>query len=483
TGGGPVGNRPTRSKDPVTGRHNNCPAQWAKTPEMKSLGYLANAKQCYCHNWAAGIAGWFCITGDRDAYEAALDSVDQNFDTQARAFRKRPGKTWNVSRPFTRSCRLTNAARLIAPNDEFVKQASDFLAAVWLQRPIKEPRGLVTPAVRKLDMLKFEYEKYVGEQGMKKLREEGVIIDQQNGALTDFATGARWHPIIYPHQWMYPPLSRAFECYYRLTGNEDALDWMIAYGQGVAHLFHQDDHYVLHRMFMIDFPKKGVHRDYASWTAPDNKRSKGIKISGYLQRFHPDIPARAYQYTGEELLRKRAYWLWNGGSHRRYQATDMSRLGRVGMWVNYYGPHSEEVGFTGKTFYVWAHPKKDKEPPEPVQDLAVEIDGKKATVTFTSPADQGGGAVVRYQVKCSDKPLVSFQDFLKAWKENKDSKVTNWWMGVNLDGEPTPVKPGEKVSFTVTGLPEYEPKPKYFAVRTFDDSSNRSLVSNVARPE
>jgi hypothetical protein len=54
-------------------------------------------------------------------------------------------------------------------------------------------------------------------------------------------------------------------------------------------------------------------------------------------------------------------------------------------------------------------------------------------------------------------------------------------MAVNLDGEPTPKKPGTKESFTVTGLDE-EVAPKYFAVRSFDDSHNRSMPSNVARP-
>jgi hypothetical protein len=81
---------------------------------------------------------------------------------------------------------------------------------------------------------------------MAEMEKRGIIVDDMNGALTDFKTGARWLPVIYPHIWMYPPLSRGMECYYRLTGNEDARDWVIAYGQAVAHLFYQEQHYAIH---------------------------------------------------------------------------------------------------------------------------------------------------------------------------------------------------------------------------------------------
>ena len=484
TAGGPVGNRPQRDKDPISGRRNGLPAVWAKDPSNRDLGILANSKACYCHNWGAGIAQWFCVTGDRNALETAIDNVEQNIDTQARARRKAPGNQTHFSRDFTRSCRLTNATRLIAPNDEFVRGASDFLAQVFIQRKIREPRGLVNPAVAKLDMMKFKYEDYVGKEGMALKEKLGILIDPYNGALTDFRQRppARWLPVIYPHSWMFPPLSRAMECYYRLTGNEDALDWFIAYGQAVANLFYQDKHYAIHSRFMLDFPEKGVCKDYASWVMGDRKdNAKGIQMSGYLTRFHPDLPARAYAYTGEPLLKQRAFDIWNGGSHRGYQSKAVHNVGSVGAWVNCSGPHSETVGFTGRTFYIWAHPRKDQAPPQPVKDLKVSCDGEKVTVSFTAPADQGGGEVARYQVKYSDKPIVSYQEFLKLWAKNQDAKHRNWWMAVNLNGEPKPGEPGKKVTFTLTGLNE-DIEPRYFAVRSFDNSGNRSLVSNAAKP-
>jgi hypothetical protein len=488
TAGGPIGNRPTREKDPITGRRNSCPATWAKAPDAKDLGYLANAKQCYCHNWGPGLAGWFCLTGDRDALEAAIDSAEQNYDTQVRARNKAPGNQKYFSRDFTRSCRLVNAARLIAPDDEFLRHASDYLAAIYLKRAEKEPRGLTKIAEKKLDMLRFKYETYVGKEGVAALKKLGIIIDPYNGALTDFKTRARWMPTLNPHTWMFPPLSRAMECYYRVSGNEDALDWFIAYGQAVAHLLYQPKHHAFSGKICLDFPRKGVTMDLASWTMK-KPLAEGIVMSGYLAGFHPDLPARAYQYTGEEFLRERAKLVWMGGSHRGYQSKKMKPLDRIGMWANCNGPHSESVGFTGKTFYVWAHARKDALPPEPVDDLTVKVEddgsaeptGGKITVSFTAPKDQGGGRVARYQVKYSDKPIVSYQAFLKLWADNKDAKHTNWFMAVNLSGETAPKKPGERETLVLTGLDE-DVVPKYFAVRAFDNFNNRSDVSSPAKP-
>lgn len=79
-------------------------------------------------------------------------------------------------------------------------------------------------------------------------------------------------------------------------------------------------------------------------------------------------------------------------------------------------------------------------------------------------------------MKCSDKPIVSYEQFLTHYAQFTDGTVTNWWMASNLKGEPAP-KAGGRESFVVTGVPE---GAKYFAVRSYDDASNRSAMSNVA---
>jgi hypothetical protein len=269
------------------------------------------------------------------------------------------------------------------------------------------------------------------------------------------------------------------ELYYRITGDEDARDWAIAYGQAVAHLLWQEKHGNLtYGKFLVDFPRRGFAWDPASWALPaDSKTGEGVKINGYLARFHPDICARAYSFTGEPFLKQRAYDCWWGGSHRGYNRTKSHNLGGVGMWVNIHSDHSEFVNMTGRTFYIWAHPRRDEQPPAAVDDLKVTVDGDKAKVEFTAPADAGGGKVVRYQLKCSDRKLVAYEPFLKLYNNFEEADHCNWFLATNLHGEPTPAAAGRKVTFTVTGVPE---GARFFAVRSFDDSGNRSEISNVA---
>ena len=481
--GGPLGNRPQRPGDPVTGRRNSVIAPWAKSfkepfdkGSVNDLWALCRSKQCYCHNYGAGVAAWYCVTGERDALEAAIDSVEQQYDTQKRAFKRVPGTTNTFSRDFTRSCYLVNAVRMAAPTDPYVVEASDWLASVYLQRPQPEARGFIVPATKPRN--KYKLADYVGERGIARMKELGITFDPKECKLTDPKTGASWYPVVSPHTWMFPPLSGGLHTYYRLTGNEDAQDWLIAYGQAVARVLFQPKHGTLaYGRLLVDFPVPGFAWDQASWQLPDNStQGEGVKISGYLARFHPDVCARAYALCGEPFLKKRAYDYWYGGSHRGYNATKMHNLGGVGMWVNCYGVHSEAVCVTARTFYEWAHERADASAPKAIADLKVTLQGNRATVSFTAPADEGG-RVARYQVKCSDRPLVSYEDFLELFSAQKHAAHCNWWLASNLAGEPVPKAAGTAESFAVTGVPK---GARYFAVRSFDDSSNRSVLSNIA---
>ncbi|HOX06672.1 MAG TPA: hypothetical protein PK280_09735 [Planctomycetota bacterium] len=482
-GRGPLGNRPQRAKDPVTGDRENLynamKGQQPYGPESGGdLNFLARAKECYCHNWGEGLCTWFCLTGDRDALEAAADCVEQCYDTQKRAFGKVPGKTTTgFSRDFTRSCYMANALRLCQPTDAFAVEVSDFMAQIYLQRPLKEPRGMVNVAEK---MPLADMQKLVGAKGMDKMKELGVTYDEKTGELNDPKTGAKWLPVANPCTFMYPPISRAMESYWRITGNEDARDWDIAYGQAAAHVFFQPKHGQLdYGGMLVDFPVKGWAWDKPSWELPeDSKDGAGRPINGYLACFHPDICARAYFLCGEPFLKQRAYDYWYYGSHRGYNAPQMSNVGRVGYWSNTTNTHDEkQPAFSSKTFYIWAHERSDAKPPAAVADLKVAVQGEKATVSFTAPADEGGGKAARYQVKCSDKPIVAYEKFLELWKENKDAGVTNFWMAANLKDEPAPQAAGAKESFTVSGVPA---NAKFFVVVSFDDSVNRSAPSNVA---
>jgi hypothetical protein len=493
--GSPIGNAPQRGADPVVGMRNRLILAGADVKAgqhsvkdspvelkidlsqaaLQDIHFLARAKACHCHNWGEGISTWFLLTGDRDALDTSLDCAEQNYDTQRRGFGKAPGKAAGFSRDFTRACYLINASRLCVPSDPYLAEASDYLARVYLERPEKEPRGFLNgPA--KTDMKTIEQK--VGPNGLAKMKELGVTLEA-DGRLSDPKTGAKWLPLDHPQTWMYPPLSKAMEIYVRITGSEDAHDWLIAYGQAVARVLYQEKHGCLnYNHFLVDFPVKGWAWDRSSWDLPEGATSgKGSGINGYLAEFHPDVIARAYLLCGEPFLKQRAMDMWYGATHPGSDVAEGKRTLAVGRWVNVYSTHDETVCFTGKTFYIWAHERKDDKPPAAVADLKVTVAGDKATVSFTAPADEGGGKVVRYQVKCADRPLVDYGKFLELFKENKEAGVINGWMAANVKDEPAPQAPGAKESFAVSGVPA---GAKFFAVLSFDDSSNRSALSNVA---
>jgi hypothetical protein len=312
------------------------------------------------------------------------------------------------------------------------------------------------------------------------MKKAGIKIDFKTGELID-KDGNRWAVVSSPHTWMYPPLSRAMETYYRLTGDEYAHDWTVAYGQAAARLLYQHHGAMSYGAFLGDFPLRGVFKDYGSWVTDRqaNPYAEGVKINGFKARFHPDVCARAYTLTGEQFLKERGRDFWWGGTHRGYNAPQMTRpLDAVAWWLNYRSDHDGQVEFVGRTFYEWAHPRKDAEPPAAVKDLAVKLLGDgKAEVSFTMPADNGG-QIARIQFKWAAQPIVDYVAFLDRFNAHQDMTVCNWWMASNVTGESVDGAAGERVKFVVTGVPE---GATHFAVRTFDDSRNRSAISNVAQ--
>jgi len=148
----------------------------------------------------------------------------------------------------------------------------------------------------------------------------------------------------------------------------------------------------------------------------------------------------------------------------------------VYQFASHRPPKDDSVLETARLFYEAARPRDDAQPPAAVKDLTVKLLGDgRAEVEFTAPADAGGGQVVRYQVKAATLPIAAYEEWDYAWDSGKRR---NWWKAVNLTGEPKPGRPGSRERFGVSGVPPGE--ALYFAVRSFDDSENRSGLSNVA---
>jgi hypothetical protein len=480
----PLGNRAQRAADPVTGARAGIPKTKKLPGDAKAsgrdLGSLRISRECYCHCYAAGTISWYLLTGDREGLEVSIDKLEQQYDTNKRARKRQPGTEAFFGRDATRSSVIAQAVRLALPTDPYVVEASEYFKDLYMKRSRPEVRGLVTPpglSAKRARKGVWEMEKLVGAAGLKALKDSGGKFDTKTATMTD-AQGRKWKSILGPCTWQVTYMAHAMDSYRRQTGDEDAADWLIAYGQALSKVVFQPKHYNLHKALLCDFPARGKCWDRASWELPpDSTTGEGVELSGYLAYFHVNIPAYAYELCGEPLLKQRARDYWYGTSHRGYKAKKMKKLGEVGQWANIRGEHNESVCYTGRAFWIWAHPRKDEKPPAAIADLSVSVSGERATVSFTAPADAGGGRVVRYQVKCSDKPIVDYDTFLKKFAAFEDGKCTNWWMAANLSGEPAPKAAGGRESFTVTGVPK---GAKYFAVRAFDDSSNRGAMGNVA---
>jgi hypothetical protein len=210
--------------------------------------------------------------------------------------------------------------------------------------------------------------------------------------------------------------------------------------------------------------------------AGHNQGGEGCVHSGYYTRFYPDVCARGYYWTGERHFLEEGKRLWHYGSRRTYRSKGL-RCGPEEVYqfaTSGADSKNETVLAVNRIFAEWAHPRDDAQAPKAITDLKITVAGEKATVSFTAPADAGGGKLARYQVKCSQLPILPYEE----WDCARDlGGKRNWWRAVNLKGEPAPRAPGAKESFTVTGVPA---NAKYFAVRSFDDSNNRSAVSNLA---
>ena len=113
--------------------------------------------------------------------------------------------------------------------------------------------------------------------------------------------------------------------------------------------------------------------------------------------------------------------------------------------------------------------RPDSTPPAAVADLAAKpLGGGKVRLTWTTPTD-----AVRLQIKWSDKPMVE-----RCWPDKADTHA-NWWAADHVAGEPAPVA-GKSQLMVVTDVPA---GTRHFAIRTYDQASNRSAISNIAKAD
>jgi hypothetical protein len=219
-----------------------------------------------------------------------------------------------------------------------------------------------------------------------------------------------------------------------LTGNEDARDSIIALCDWAVH-------------FGEYIPKDQGGTGFPYFWEPDNPTAWHGKGQLHPRRLIPF--AYGYRVTGRQ---------------------DIFDLGEDLASFD----HNPYHGSYQSWYTLTQQPRSDTIPPAAVRDLAVKpLEDGAVEVSFTAPGDDGtNGSAAEYQVKWSMMPLVE----VVKWPQQQDTHRAFWW-GQNVPDEPGAVPAGQKVCLRLEGLPAGR---LYFAVKSYDDESNISDLSNVA---
>jgi len=464
--GGPPGNRPVREKANIKFE------RWNKgTDADKTLWRLTMAKSCYCHFYGAGLVDWFCLTGDREALLAAIDNCETKLDEFTHYRNFVPGKSnLGSTRGFGRGFYVAVRTWMVQPNNPVLTKLVDLCRDTLAKLPDEylDERGVYAVTANKFP------ERHLTDGIKKFMADEGITVDK-SGTFRDRA-GNRWKWRDIGGTWMIAYIQHACNLLAENSGDEDMMDYVIASGNFTARYMlspaaRQTAYYTA-----LDIPQRGEIWDEWKYDGKQrNELGEGPKHSGWYTRFFPDCCARAYSWTGEPHLLERAKEFWSFGNRRRYQTT---KLTEKHHFANHIPPKDDSVLSTVRLFYESSHPRAETNAPTAIKDLSIRRLGNgKAGIRFTAPLDVGG-KVVKYQVKVANMPILAYEQ----WDYRRDNGVKrNWWRAINCDGEPKPKQPGAQEDFVVTNVADAAGQAIFFAVRSFDDSGNRSAVSNVFR--
>ncbi len=282
-----------------------------------------------------------------------------------------------------------------------------------------------------------------GESLLRSLdRFAGVCWKQVNKARGNYGEMNGWEggKEVVEKPFMMAQVMQGLKAHYELTGSERTRDQML----GMADFILAESSmgpWGFHYVVFIDPRINAARIAQARRKLDDDPKPEGQKNLSYGNLSW--VMAWAYKNSGEERFRRAV----DGLSSKAYPHVPWA-------YVNYYAERS------------------DRTPPEAVRDLAAEsIGGGKVRLTWTAPA----GGPVEYQVKWAEREIAERLKF----PEELEAKA-NWWASFQIHGEPKPSAAGTRESFVVEGI---SPGTRFFAVRSWDGSRNRSPISNVARVE
>lgn len=386
----------------------------------------SRSKSCYCHFYGSGLADYYCLTGDRDALEAAIDDVEQKDDEFRRHGKFAPGTSAIGSiRGFGRGFEVMTRVLMADPGNVFVADLCHLSARTLWESPLLDERGFHASRIgggfggMPVKDLSANVRRWMDEQGIR--------FTETGGTVDTLAKGDQaWQVRCFGGTWQHIYVQNGADLYARWFDDEDMRDFTIAFAEMSCRFMlspkcHQTWYYTY-----FDVPDLGMVFDPWAFDHAATVDGEGCVHSGWYTRFFPDACARGYSWTGDRGLLEKAKAFWYYGSKREYQTKGL-RGGKdeIGMFAGHVPPKDDQVLSTSRLFWEASHPRKDAEPPAAVEDLAVRrFGGGRAEVRFTAPADAGGGGVARYQVKVAGLPIVPYE----AWEYARDiGTKRNWW--------------------------------------------------------
>jgi len=240
-------------------------------------------------------------------------------------------------------------------------------------------------------------------------------------------SGGTWYACIY---------ARAAAAAWLATGDERMRDLAIGCAEWSA------EYGVATKGFAYHSPKE-------PWLLSKDKRGGKYGCRAWAAGYHMVLYGFAYAQTGEE---------------RYLPLFEFAYEKNAGTWW---------LGYFPAAMYMAYGPRQDKTAPAAVTDLAATVEDSRAILTWTAPGDDAKtGTATVYQIKHASKPILNFVPF----PQKRRTHIT-FWGSENVADEPAPAPAGTKQRYVLKA----KPGTYYVAMKTRDECSNQSGLSNVVK--
>ncbi|MBL8027243.1 MAG: T9SS type A sorting domain-containing protein [Fibrobacteres bacterium] len=516
-----------------------------------------------CHTIGWGLISWYCLTGDIEAREAADELAEVTWPSSWYYASLLPGApqspkgTYNapfysgkgfvaITRDVTRPYHfLMNYYSRLKQGDNLWKNRIDLTSEMFFNVWNRDPRGFYYTFNPMMSMngdtnyyfLSSRRKTWAG--WTDRLR--ALITDSQVTFKSEYLPKNKFEGNAYSNKivmasvpiqggdtlkWVQKSEATAwssslfcyhpFAEYYRLTGNEDARDYIIGCAEAmVKSPLILSRCGISHNGNAVDYPLVGHancnagHSDLAGGDSAnpvgfDNLNSEHDKcvnswgVTAHSCAIHDGaytcqisrVMAMAFGYTGDRQFIEKAFTSWNRGIKRPFLSSAYTAPENNMAFGFVTGENNGDNRFVGglNLFYEAVY-HTDTNRPAKINDLEIapSLDHTgKVFVKFTMPS-AGSGSLSEYQLKFDTVPVVSYESF--NYKGDYifpagGVKRIPFWCAKNIPDEPRPGgDAGTIVMFEINGsfLDSLGSDTLHFALCTRNSNGNMSAVSNSAK--